>query len=299
MTIPVLVSMPPEHGIGSRLAVAISARYASFELRRFPDTEVYLRYDTELSGRQVIVVGALDRPDEKILPLLFAAAAARDLGAKEIGLVCPYLPYMRQDKRFQTGEAITSSYFAEMLSAHFDWLVTVDPHLHRRSSLSEVYRIPAETLQAAPLLAAWIKREVPNPILIGPDGESEQWVDGVARAAGAPGMVLQKVRRGDRDVEISVPEIERWRDRTPVLIDDVISTGRTMIETIKHLNNAGLARPVCVAVHGIFAGTAYEDLVSAGAGRIATSNSVMHATNVIDLCDLLAQGAKGLLRHGT
>lgn len=295
MISPVLVSMPPEHGIGSRLAVAISAKYASFELRRFPDTEIYLRYETELSGRQVIVVGALDCSDEKILPLLFAAAAARDLGAKEVGLICPYLPYMRQDKRFQAGEAITSTYFAELLSTHFDWLVTVDPHLHRRSSLSEVYRIPAQTLQAAPLLAEWIKREVPNPILIGPDSESAQWVDGVAKAVGAPSIVLQKVRRGDRDVEISVPEIERWRDRTPVLIDDVISTGRTMIETVKHLNEAGLVRPVCLAVHGIFAGTAYQDLLHAGVGRIATTNSVAHGSNQIDLCDLLAEGTSRFL----
>lgn len=292
MTSPVLVSMPPEHGIGPRLTAAIGAEPAIFELRRFPDTEVYLRYDTGLSGRQVVLLCALDRPDEKILPLLFAAATARDLGARDVGVVCPYLPYMRQDKRFQAGEAVTSTYFAEMLSSHFDWLVTVDPHLHRRSTLSEVYRIPAHALHVAPLLADWVKREVPTPILIGPDSESEQWVKEVAQRAGIPSMVLQKVRRGDRDVEISLPEIEQWQDHTPVLIDDVISTGQTMIETVKHLNRAGMAQPVCLAVHGIFAGSAYQDLLGAGAGRIVTTNSVIHETNEIDLCDLLAEGVR-------
>ncbi len=295
MTSPVLVSMPPEHGVGPRLAAAIGAENATFELRRFPDTEAYLRYDTALSGRQVVLLCALDRPDEKILPVLFAAAAASDLGAREVGLVCPYLPYMRQDKRFRPGEAMTSTYFAEMLSSHFDWLVTVDPHLHRRNSLSEVYRIPAHALHAAPLLADWIKREVPNPVLIGPDSESEQWVKEVAQRANIPSMVLEKVRRGDRDVEISVPEIERWQDRTPVLIDDVISTGRTMTETVKHLNEAGMAQPVCIAVHGIFAGTAYQDLLRAGAGRIVTTNSVAHGSNEIDVCGLLAEGTRRLL----
>lgn len=297
MTSPVFISIPSDQGVGRRLAAAIGAEWGIFELRRFPDTEVYLRYDTALNGRQVILFCALDRPDEKILPLLFAAAAARDLGARDVGLVCPYLPYMRQDKRFRSGEAMTSTYFAEMLSSHFDWLVTVDPHLHRRSSLSEVYRIPALALHAAPLLADWVKREVPLPLLIGPDSESEQWIKEVAQRAEIPSLVLEKVRRGDRDVEISLPEIERWRDRTPVLIDDVISTGQTMIETVKQLNQAGMVPPVCLAVHGIFAGTAYQDLLGAGAGRIVTTNSVVHGTNFIDLCDLLAQGASGFLRH--
>lgn len=291
MTAPVLISLPPAHGFGPRLAAAIGADYGIFELRRFPDTEVYLRYETALSGRQVVLLCAFDRPDEKILPVLFAAATARDLGARKVGLVCPYLPYMRQDKRFRSGEAITSTYFAEILSSHFDWLVTVDPHLHRRSSLSEVYRIPALALHAAPLLSEWVKREVPNPVLIGPDSESAQWVEEVAQRADSPSMVLEKLRRGDWDVEISLPEIERWRDRTPVLIDDVISTGQTMIETVKQLNEVGMAPPVCLAVHGLFAGTAHQDLLGAGAGRIVTTNSILHGTNEIDLCDLLAEGA--------
>lgn len=295
MNSPVLISLSSHDGIGRNLAAALSAEYANFKLRRFPDSEVYLRFETALAGRPVVVLDALDHPDEKMLPVLFSAATARDLGALSVGLVCPYLPYMRQDKRFQAGEAITSTYFAQLLSAHFDWLVTVDPHLHRRKSLSEIYRIPAQALHAAPLLGEWIKREVVNPLLIGPDSESEQWVNGVARAADAPSIVLQKVRRGDRDVEVSVPQIERWPDRTPVLIDDVISSGQTMIAAVEHLNKAGTVKPLCVAVHGIFADTAYQDLISAGAAKIVTSNSVLHPTSEIDLCDLLAQGIHPLL----
>lgn len=295
MTSPILISVPSEHVLGPRLAAAIDAESAFLELRRFPDTEVYLRYETALSGRHVVFLCALERPDDKILPLLFAAAAARDLGAQKVGLVCPYLPYMRQDTRFRSGEAVTSTYFAEILSGHVDWLVTVDPHLHRRSSLSEIYRIPAHALHAAPLLADWIKREIPNPVLIGPDSESEQWIKEVARRSDSPSLILDKVRRGDRDVEISLPDVARWRDRTPVLIDDVISTGRTMIETVKHLNKCGMAPPVCLAVHGLFAGTAYQDLLESGAGRIVTTNSIVHGTNEIDLCDLLAEGARPLL----
>lgn len=221
---------------------------------------------------------------------MFAAAAARDLGVTRLGLVCPYLAYMRQDRRFQPGEAVTSGYFAKLLSSQIDWLVTVDPHLHRRASLAEIYSIPTQVMHAAPLISKWIQNEVSMPLLVGPDSESEQWVAAVARDADAPHVVLRKARHGDRDVEVSIPEVARWRDRTPVLVDDILSTGRTMIETIGHLSREGMRPPVCVAVHGIFTGTASHDLIAAGASKVVTTNTIAHSTNTIDVTALLAQG---------
>ncbi|MCA1481376.1 phosphoribosyltransferase family protein, partial [Bradyrhizobium sp. NBAIM08] len=136
---------------------------------------------------------------------------------------------------------------------YFDGLVTVDPHLHRYDSLDAVYWTPSRVVHAAPLLAQWIQNNAYQPLLIGPDSESEQWVSEVARLAGAPYLVLEKVRRGDRDVSVSVPDVGRWLNHTPVLVDDIISTARTMIETVGHVRAAGLLPPICVGVHGIFA----------------------------------------------
>jgi len=103
-------------------------------------------------------------------------------------------------------------------------------------------------------------------------------------------VVLTKVRHGDRDVEVSVPDVDKWQGMTPVLVDDIISTARTMIETVGHLRAAGLAPPVCIGVHGLFAGTAYGDLQESGVARIVTSNTVPHETNAIDVSGLLATG---------
>ena len=206
-----------------------------------------------------------------------------------MGLVVPYLAYMRQDRRFQPGEAITSTYFARTLDRWFDWLVTIDPHLHRRGSLSEIYSIPATVLHAAPSISTWIKDTIRRPVLIGPDSESEQWVAAVADDVGAPFVVLEKTRRGDRDVEVSVPQVERWRDHTPVLVDDIISTARTMIQTAGHLKAAGLAPPICIGVHAVFAEDAYEAL-HAEAGQIVTCNTIPHASNAINIMDLLTKG---------
>ena len=110
--------------------------------------------------RRIALVCTLDRPDAKMLPLLFAAAAARELGASQVGLVAPYLAYMRQDRRFKPGEAVTSREFARLLSGAFDWLVTVDPHLHRYASLAEIYRIPTRVVHAAPLISQWIRTRI-------------------------------------------------------------------------------------------------------------------------------------------
>jgi len=289
---PVVLDLDSDGSAGQRLAAALDAEPGTLSMRRFPDGETYLRIHTPLDGRTVIVLASLHHPDDKFLAIHFAAATARELGAKQIGLVAPYLAYMRQDARFNPGEAVTSRAFARLISASFDWLVTVDPHLHRHRALHEIYRIPAVALHAAPLVAAWIAREVPRPLLIGPDSESEQWVAAVAAQAGAPHVLLTKVRLGDHSVKVSAPEVSKWRDHTPVLVDDMISTAHTMMETVNHLTQAGLAAPVCVAVHGLFAASAYPDLLAAGARRVITCNTVPHPSNAIDVLPLLAEGVR-------
>lgn len=295
MMLPLLVALRENDPLAKPLAEATGAALGCLEIRRFPDGETYLRYDTSPTGRPVVMLCSLDRPDEKFLPLLFAAATARDLGAASVGLVSPYLAYMRQDRQFRPGEAVTSTYFAQALTRQIDWLVTVDPHLHRRNALSEIYSVPAISLHAAPLIAEWIRKSVKQPLLIGPDAESAQWVAAVARDADAPHLVLKKIRRGDRDVEVSIPEIERWRGHTPVLVDDIVSTARTMIETVGHLMRARMRPPVCIAVHGLFADDAYKALFRAGASRIVTSNTIAHETNAIDVIDLLANAIRKMI----
>lgn len=281
-------AMPGNDGLAAELARHLGAELARGEVRRFPDGETLVRIDTDVKGQDLIVAARLDRPDDKFLALCFLAATARDLGAATIGLVAPYLPYMRQDKSFHPGEGVTSAYFARLLGAHFDWLVTVDPHLHRRSSLSEIYAIPTSVAQAGPAIADWVRRNVAAPIIVGPDGESEQWVADVARRAGAAYCVMQKVRTGDRAVAVSMPEGRRWDGHTAVLVDDIISTARTMIAAARQLRAAGCAEIVVIGVHALFAGDAFEDLVEAGIRRIATCHTVVHPSNEIDVSRLLA-----------
>lgn len=285
---PILFAMPGNEALADQICRLRAWEPGIWEIRRFPDGESYLRYLCDIQGRDVVIVCSLADPDAKAIALYLAACIARELGARRVGLVVPYLAYMRQDSHFQPGEGITAVHFARLLSSACDWLVTVDPHLHRIHHLDEVYQVPTRVVRASPRIAAWIAANVPLPLLVGPDAESEQWVSDVAALAGCPFTVLQKTRNGDRNVEVSVPVIAAWRERTPVLVDDIASTAMTMIAAVARLHEAGLRDPWCIAVHPLFAGDAFAALGCAGVAGIVSSNTISHESNQIDLSGPIA-----------
>jgi ribose-phosphate pyrophosphokinase len=279
-----------------RLARRLRGLSGLVAVHRFPDGELRVTLPAAVAGRDVVLVATLTPPDEGILPLLFAAATARDLGAKSVGLVAPYLPYMRQDRAFEPGQGVSARHFAATLSHVIDWVVTVDPHLHRIGSLSDVFAVPATAVHAAPLLAAWIREHVAEPLILGPDSESRQWVASVAELAGAPSAVFAKRRRGDRTVALTLPDLKAHRGRQPVLVDDIIASGATMAAAIRALRRAEYRAPTCLAVHGLFAGDAFETLQDAGAAAIVTTNTVRHPSNAIDVTPLLAEAVAARLQ---
>jgi ribose-phosphate pyrophosphokinase len=279
---PLVIPLPGNDALATSFSQEIGGELGSLETRAFPDGETYLRLQQDPNGRSVVIVCTLDRPNPKFLPLIFAAATARELGATKVSLIAPYLCYMRQDKRFRDREAITSTLFAGQLSSALDELVTVDPHLHRRHSLSEIYSIRTAVVHSAPFIAEWIKRREMRAVLIGPDIESEQWVSEVASLAGATYRVLRKERLGDRDVKITIPDLHELSDHTPVLIDDIVSSGRTMIEAARQLRGAGLAPPVCIAVHALFSQET-ETALREVSRQLVSTTTIPHSTNAIDL----------------
>ena len=259
----------------------------------FPDGESYIRIESDVKNANTIIACTLDRPDSKLMSLFFLAEILKDAGADKITLVAPYLAYMRQDKQFNPGECVTSEHFANFLSSFIDELITIDPHLHRIKSLDRIYSIPTITLHVAPQIAKWINENIENPLLIGPDSESTQWAEEIAKDTGLRFVVLKKIRQGDEKVKVSIPHIEKYRKtHTPVIVDDIISTGKTMIETIHHLKQEGTKTPVCIGIHAVFAGNAYNEIKEAGAERIITCNTIVHPSNAIDINSIIVKAIK-------
>jgi len=196
---------------------------------------------------------------------------------------------MRQDIQFRSGEGITSCFFAKLMSQYLDSLVTIDPHLHRYNSLDEIYTLQSTVLHANPEVANWIKSNIENPLVLGPDSESEQWAASVAEMIGCPYIILSKERIADKEVQISPPDAKQFNHLTPVLIDDIISTGRTMIKTAEALKLEGFKAPVCIGVHAVFSDDAYAEMKKAYISKIITCNTIPHETNMIDLTTLLLE----------
>lgn len=287
---PILFSLPGNKELTQALSNKLSIEIGKAEIHTFPDSESYIRINSEVKNKKVFLVCTLDHPNSKILPLIFMARTLKELGAKKICLVVPYLAYMRQDKRFHSGEAITSTIFAQLLSSCIDGMITIDPHLHRIHQLSEIYSMPSLlTLHATKNISEWISSHIKNPILIGPDEESKQWVSEIANFSNLSFVIAQKKRLDDKRVAVSLPEI-KGIENTPVLVDDIISSGVTMFESLKQLRNNGFKNPICIGVHALFNNQTENMLLSAGAKQLITCNTIIHSTNQIDVSDILAKG---------
>ena len=282
----IVFSFPEQTDLCQALLQQGQWEQGEWEWRHFPDHESYIRVKSAVQSKPVAILCSLNSPDTKIMSIIFLSQTLKELGATHITLIAPYLGYMRQDKRFQDGEAITSDIFAKLLSPYIRRLITIDPHLHRHKRLEEIYNCACTVLTAAPLMAAWIAAHVPNPLIIGPDMESEQWVANVAQRAKAPYIILEKTRHGDRDVEILLPDATPHKKRTPVLVDDIISTGSTLIKAIGLLQQQGFTHSICMATHGLFSDADYQRLQQTGT-HIVTSNTISHPTNAIDIAPLL------------
>lgn len=278
--------MPGNAELADALAVLTGSEAGWIETRRFPDGETYVRIHGKVSDGTFLVC-TLSRPDEQFLPLVYAARALREAGAREVTFVAPYLAYLRQDRQFSPGEAVSSRIFADLVSREFDEMITVDPHLHRYGDLKEIYSIPTKVVHMAGAIGAWARDNVDRPVVFGPDEESAQWVEQVARSAGCAWAVLRKERHGDRDVELILPDIDPLRDGTPVLVDDIMSSGATMISAAKMLLEAGLRPGFCIVVHAMFDEQAATELASLVQG-VLTSDSIPNRFSRFQVAPLIA-----------
>lgn len=294
---PLLFTLHAAETLERSLLASDELELGMIEHRRFPDEESYVRLDTPVDGRAVVLLCGLDRPDKRLMPLLLAADAARQQGAHQVGLIAPYLAYMRQDHAFRSGEAISARSFAAILSRHFDWLVTIEPHLHRIANLGEIFSIPARAAQATDPIGDWISEYAERPFLIGPDSESAPWIERIAGQAGAPFAVLEKSRLGDREVRIQGAFDGLQQGMTPVVVDDIVSSGGTMAEIIERTADHANRPAIYIAVHAL-AERLPEKVVSSPAfARLVSCNSVPHASNAIDIAAPLLDEARELIAH--
>lgn len=276
------------------LSESLGWELGQVNIHHFPDGECLVTLPDDLP-ETVVIFRSLYDPNAKLIELIFALQAARGLGCQRIILVTPYLCYMRQDMAFKVGQAVSQQIIAQLLSSYVDDLITVDPHLHRINSLDEVFSdCRTYSLSAAPLLGDFINRNGIDALLVAPDEEALQWVEQVANASRLDYVVGSKQRISDREVKITLP-VFNFQGKRAVIVDDVISSGKTVLEAAYQLRCRGVTSIDVMCTHALFAAGAEEVMESSGIQHIISANAIPHHTNQIDLSPIIADTIKNIL----
>lgn len=288
-----LFAFPECMAQGAQLAALCGMPLHPVSVHHFPDGESLVR--VEGTAGTAFLYRSLDDPNAKLVELLLAASALRDAGVARVVLIAPYLAYMRQDMAFREGEAVSQRVIGQLLADCFDGVVTVDPHLHRVRSLGDALPgIPAISVSAAPAIVEALAGSVDRTtILVGPDSESRQWVQSIAEPLGLEFLVGEKVRMGDRTVDLSLPRVEIAKGRPAVLVDDMISSGTTLIQCAMLLRNAGARRVEAVVTHALSAQEDLDRIAAAGIERIRATDSTSSPIGSIPLARILSDAIQG------
>ncbi len=292
--------LPSSARDAASLAAGLGVPFHEIVIHDFPDGEI--RVTVGPAQATTIIYASLDRPNDKLVALMFAAEALRRGGATRLVLVAPYLCYMRQDIAFAEGEAISQKVIGWLLARCIDRVVTIDAHLHRTPDIAAVFPgIQSDNLSAMPAISDTLRKTEFDPatVVVGPDAESLPWVSDLAGRLDLPFAVARKTRRGDRSVAIEFHETARIAGRPALIVDDIVSSGGTMIACAKALTAAGVTAIDAVVIHALFPEAAYSEMVSAGIRSIRSTQSVAHFTNAIALDEVFIDALKGELAEAS
>lgn len=282
------------HGghLGYLIAKKLRKKQSSLIADKFPDNELRIKFDAGLKNKNVVLVQSFYKNiSDCIIEVILAAETAKQLGAKKVVLVAPYFPYMRQDKRFHEGESVSQRVIAGLIGKYFDAVYMVDPHLHRKNKLENIFTIKAKKLTANSLIAEYIRKNISNPIIIGPDEESYKWARNVAEMLGVEYRILEKKRYSSYHVEVRLNKKIDLKGKNAVIVDDIISTGHTILETAKILKKLGASKIYCICVHGIFVNDALKKLKKAGI-KVISTNTIPNKAAKIDVSGVVGESLK-------
>ncbi|MEM4254863.1 MAG: ribose-phosphate diphosphokinase [Candidatus Norongarragalinales archaeon] len=277
--------------LGKLLAKRLKIPYFDLSTEKFPDGETRIRFRQKLSGKKVLLVQSMyPFPNDSLVELLLATETARELGAKHVFAVVPYFAYARQDTRFNDGECVSNKIVARMVEdAGADAFITVATHLHRISSLRDIFtRIHSQNVLLGKEIADYaIARKLKPSLVVGPDWESKPLVREVALRLHCPSYVFRKQRLSGRKVKSFLTPGLDCRGKRVLLVDDIASTGNTLVSVAKILKKNGAKSVDCAVAH-LLDEKGGKSVLRKGVDSLASSNSVSSAFSKIDCSQALA-----------
>jgi len=289
-----IVGCPGSQELASKISKSTSWPTVTINTKRFPDGEFYFRFEEKVSGQDLLVVQSLYPPqDAHLVELLLMLQTARDLKAKSITVFIPYLAYSRQDERYLEGECLSASLVSELLQ-HLgaNSLYTVDVH---NQNVLNMYKIPAHTLSASGELAEYFtSKNLKDPFVVAPDDEEMalRRAEIAAERLGAEYDFFEKHRDRHTGDITTQPKKVNARGRDAIIIDDIISTGRTSANVAKILKQQGARRVFIGVSHALLLGNALELLTASGVDEIIGTDSVANSFAKVSVAPILAKALK-------
>lgn len=294
--------------LAASVARELGEKLCYVETRKFPDGERYLRISESVENEEVTVIQSTGYPqDENLMELIFMIANLKDLGAKKVRVVVPYMGYARQEKRFNPGETISAKIVCEMIeSAGADEFITFNIH---EKCVLDFFNIPARNISAMPDIADYLnkkffKKEDAKPLIIAPDKGAYGFAQEISEIIGCDCTYLTKVRLGPDKVETKIVDVrcdsesentvnvDSVKGMHAIIVDDIIATGGTIVNAINILKQYGASSVDVCCVHPILTNNEATRIYAAGANKIIGTNSLSSDTSRVSIASSIADALR-------
>ncbi len=289
--------------LAAHVAKELGEEICYVETKKFPDGERYLRINGQIDDEVTVIQSTGYPQDENLMELIFTIATLKDLGAKKVRVVVPYMGYARQEKRFNDGESISAKIVCELIeSAGADEFMTFNIH---EECVLKFFNIPARNISAMPALAEYLnkkffKKSDLKPLIIAPDKGAYGFAQEISEIIGCDCTYLTKVRLGPDKVETRIVDvrcdsesentvnIDSVKGMHAVIVDDIIATGGTIVNAINILKQYGASSVDVCCVHPILTNNGATRIYSAGANKIIGTNSLSSDTSRVSIAKAIA-----------
>jgi len=282
-----IVSGSNSQNLAHRVSKLTNSKLIRTEFKKFPDGELYVKLNGCVEGEDVFLINTQNNQNESIIETILLCDALNDEGAKSINLVIPYMAYARQDKKFKNGESISIRALAKIYSSICDSLLIINPH---EKDICSFFDVPLLYGDAVPEIAKYIYdkyNKSDNFVVLSPDKGAIDMAKVASKVLNCPYDYLEKTRISSTEISIA-PKKLNVKDKDVLIIDDIISTGGTMAETIKMLKEQGAKTVIASCIHPVLIGDALNKLFNGGADEVVGTDTYLSEVSIISVDNIVA-----------
>ena len=278
--------------IAKKLSKKLKANLVKTEIRVFPDGESKITLKGKISKSKIIVVQSIFPPvDSNLFQALSLISKAKEYSS-EVLIVIPYLGYARQDREFLPGEIVSMKVLGQLFrGVGASKVIVVD--IHSKIGLN-LFRIKSENVTAIPDLVGYFKKlDLKNPLVISPDRGGKQRAKEFADEFKSEFLALEKKRdRKTGKVQIKTENLDEVHGRDLIIVDDMISTGGSIIKATEFLKKQKCKRVFVACTHALLIDNAEKKIRRAGVAKIISTNTIPGKTSIVDVSNTIAKAIK-------